>query len=198
MQHKSPIQDDAASPLLAVAAVAFAVAIFIVDTFTPLGIAVAVLYVVVVLMAGSFFQRRGVLFVGATCVVLTALSYVLQHGETYGPALVRCLVSIAAIGITTFLALKIQLADTVLREQAGLLDVTHDAVFVRDMNDVITYWNRGAEQLYGWEKEQAVGQVSHWLLQTAFPAPLEEIKEAVLATARSLLGLHLAGRQEAS
>ena len=110
MQHKSPIQDDAASPLLAVAAVAFAVAIFIVDTFTPLGIAVAVLYVVVVLMAGSFFQRRGVLLVGATCVVLTALSYVLQHGETYGPALVRCLVSIAAIGITTFLALKIQLA----------------------------------------------------------------------------------------
>ncbi len=184
MQHKSPIQDDAASPLLAVAAVAFAVAIFIVDTFTPLGIAVAVLYVVVVLMAGSFFQRRGVLFVGATCVVLTALSYVLQHGETYGPALVRCLVSIAAIGITTFLALKIQLADTVLREQAGLLDVTHDAVFVRDMNDVITYWNRGAEQLYGWEKEQAVGQVSHRLLQTAFPAPLEEIKEAVLATGR--------------
>ena len=34
-----------------------------------------------------------------------------------------------------------------LREQAGLLDMSHDTVFVRDMNDVITYWNRGAEEL---------------------------------------------------
>jgi PAS domain-containing protein len=34
-----------------------------------------------------------------------------------------------------------------LREQAGLLDLTHDTVFVRDMNDVITYWNRGAAEL---------------------------------------------------
>lgn len=34
-----------------------------------------------------------------------------------------------------------------LRERANLLDLTHDTVFVRDMNDVITYWNRGAEEL---------------------------------------------------
>ena len=75
-------------------------------------------------------------------------------------------------------------AEQALREQASLLDLTHDTVFVRDMNDVITYWNRGAEELYGWTREEAVGQVSHRLTQTIFPAPLEEISAELLGTGR--------------
>ena len=71
-----------------------------------------------------------------------------------------------------------------MRERANLLDLTHDTVFVRDMNDVITYWNRGAEDLYGWKKEEAIGQVSHQFTQTIFPAPLEEINEELLRTGR--------------
>ena len=59
-----------------------------------------------------------------------------------------------------------------LRERANLIDLTHDTVFVRDISDVITYWNRGAEDKYGWPSEEAVGRVSHDLLQTVFPAPL--------------------------
>src|SRR4029434_7595614 len=62
-----------------------------------------------------------------------------------------------------------------LREKANLLDLTHDTIFVRDANNVITFWNRGAERLYGWKKEEAVGQISHHLMQTIFPAPLEKI-----------------------
>ncbi len=74
--------------------------------------------------------------------------------------------------------------EAVLREQAGLLDLTHDTVFVRDMNDVITYWNHGAEELYGWKREEAVGAVSHELLQTVFPTPLEEVTSTLLSTGR--------------
>ena len=180
MKDSALLAGETTSPLLPLAAVLFAIAVFVIDTFTPLGIAVAVLYVVVVLMAGQFFQRPGVLFVGFACIALTILSYVVQHGETYGPALIRCLVSIAAITITTFLALRIQSAGTVLREQADLLETTHDAIFVRDMNDIITFWNRGAEELYGWPREEAVGKVTHELLQTVFPAPLQDIKAALI------------------
>jgi two-component system, LuxR family, sensor kinase FixL len=75
-------------------------------------------------------------------------------------------------------------AEERLREQASLLDLTHDSIFVRDRNDVITYWNRGSEELYGWTKEEAVGKVSHRLMQTIFPASLEEINQQLYRAGR--------------
>src|SRR5207245_4795154 len=71
-----------------------------------------------------------------------------------------------------------------LRERANLLDLTHDTVFARDINEVITFWNRGAEKLYGWTKDEAIGQVSHRLMQTIFPVPLEEITAELKSTGR--------------
>jgi len=75
-------------------------------------------------------------------------------------------------------------AEAALREQAGLLDLTHDTIFVRDMNDVITYWNRAAEELYGWAAADAVGSIPHRLMQTVFPAPLEQIRAELLGAGR--------------
>ena len=69
-------------------------------------------------------------------------------------------------------------------EQARLLDLTRDSVLVRDLENVITYWNRGGEELYGWKKEEAVGKVAHQLLQTIFPAPLERITEELFGSGR--------------
>lgn len=64
----------------------------------------------------------------------------------------------------------------VLHEQADLLNLTRDAIIVRNLpEDVISYWNRGAERLYKYRSEQALGSVSHELLATHFPMPLEEI-----------------------
>jgi len=68
--------------------------------------------------------------------------------------------------------------------QASLLDLTHDSIFVRDMNAVITYWNRGSQELYGWTAEQAVGKRSHDLLRTIFPMPIEEITAELLRAGR--------------
>jgi two-component system sensor kinase FixL len=173
-----------ASPALLVAAGAFAIAIFAIDTFTLLDIAIAVLYVVVVLAAANVFHRRGVLLVSTGCLTLTVASFLLSHGFHANTALVRSLVSMAAIVITTFLALKNQAATLSLREQAQLLDLTHDAIFVRGMNDVITYWNRGAQELYGWSSDQAIGQVTHELLKTVFPVSLDSINADLIRMER--------------
>ena len=69
-------------------------------------------------------------------------------------------------------------------QQASLLNLTHDTIFVRDMSDVITYWNRGAQELYGWTAEDAIGKNSLQLLQTVFPAPVDDIRAELLRTGR--------------
>jgi PAS domain S-box-containing protein len=77
-----------------------------------------------------------------------------------------------------------QQAETAMREQANLLNLTHDAIFVRDMNGTVKYWNRGAEELYGWPAEQAVGRVMLELLNTIFEVPLKQIEEEVIEAGR--------------
>ena len=62
-----------------------------------------------------------------------------------------------------------------LREQAQVLDLAQ--VLVRDMQGRVVLWNRGAENLYGFSKEEAAGRLSHELLQTEFPEPLAQIEE---------------------
>jgi PAS domain S-box-containing protein len=69
-------------------------------------------------------------------------------------------------------------------QQASLLNLTHDSIFVRDMDFVITYWNRGAQELYGWTAEEAIGKRSNDLMRTVFPAPMEDILAEVLRTGR--------------
>ena len=78
--------------------------------------------------------------------------------------------------------LEIEVAERT--QQASLLNLTHDTIFVRDMSDVITYWNRGAQELYGWTAEEAVGKRAHQLLQTVFPMPIDEIRAELLRAGR--------------
>ena len=62
-------------------------------------------------------------------------------------------------------------------EQANLIDLANDAIFVRTAQDTIAFWNQGAERLYGWSKQEALGRLTHDLLDTVFPIPFSEIAE---------------------
>ena len=67
-----------------------------------------------------------------------------------------------------------------LREKAEIIDFAHDAIVVRDLDGKTAFWNRGAEETYGFKEEEALGQVTHELLRAALPAPLETIKKTVV------------------
>jgi PAS domain S-box-containing protein len=64
-----------------------------------------------------------------------------------------------------------------LKEQAQLLDLAHETIMVRDMGGMVTYWNRGAEEMYGWKRAHVLGHDKHRLLQTRFPRPFREIED---------------------
>jgi PAS domain S-box-containing protein len=68
-------------------------------------------------------------------------------------------------------------------EIAELLDLAPVGALVRSLDvDVITYWSHGAEQLYGWTAAEAVGQVSHTLLQTIFPKSRADMEQSLRTT----------------
>jgi two-component system, LuxR family, sensor kinase FixL len=75
-------------------------------------------------------------------------------------------------------------AEEAARQQAALLDLTHDSVFVRNTKGRITFWNRGSQELFGWSAAEAVGQTTHELLRTEFPISLEEITPVLYSTGR--------------
>ena len=65
-------------------------------------------------------------------------------------------------------------AEATVLKQARLIEMAHDAILIRDPEGRISTWNQGAERLYGWTRNQAIGQLSDELLKTRFPKPLDE------------------------
>ena len=61
-------------------------------------------------------------------------------------------------------------AEARIVEQAALLDVTHDAILVLDLNQTVTYWNRGAERLYGLSRDETLGHRYESLVYRETPA----------------------------
>ena len=71
-----------------------------------------------------------------------------------------------------------------LKEQAELLDIAEDAIIVLDMEDRIVFWNAGAEERYGWTKDEVKNQVAYAVLHTVFPEPLIDIKAKLAMVGR--------------
>src|SRR6185295_3029803 len=67
-----------------------------------------------------------------------------------------------------------------IREQAALLDQAQDAILVRDLEHNILFWNKGAERIYGWTAEEAVGKNAVALLLRKTSAQFEVARQAVI------------------
>jgi len=97
------------------------------------------------------------------------------------PQDILALITFAVTSIViTSLVRRLRVSAETMRAQGELLDLTHDTVMTRDQNDAITYWNRGAEQLYGFGREEVLGRSSRAVLQTVYPVPLPDITGMML------------------
>ena len=73
--------------------------------------------------------------------------------------------------------IELRKSEALFRLRAELLDLASEPIIVRDLEGRIQLWNSGAEKLYGWTREEAVGQDLHTLLQTIPPIPFEQIHQ---------------------
>jgi PAS domain S-box-containing protein len=164
-----------------IGALTLAALIFLIDALTPMDIAIAVLYVLVVLMAVNAFSRTGLIAITLGCLGLTLLAFFIDHDVHMVPPLGRCLISLAAISISGALAVRNNTINSQLQEQVKLLAQTHDGVVVRDMQHRILSWNAGAQTLYGWSAEEVLGKKITDLLQSKISASFDEIMQIMLA-----------------
>jgi PAS domain S-box-containing protein len=66
-------------------------------------------------------------------------------------------------------------AEEALQQKTELVNYSHDAIIVADRNRVITAWNTGAEEIYGWTEDEAIGKVMHQFLLTGSPVSIDDI-----------------------
>jgi two-component system CheB/CheR fusion protein len=71
-----------------------------------------------------------------------------------------------------------------MRQQSALIEMSHDAVIVRDAVDKILFWNRGAQEVYGWSVQEAQGRMLPELLR-ADPRAWARITETLERTGSS-------------
>jgi two-component system, NtrC family, sensor kinase len=74
---------------------------------------------------------------------------------------------------------ELRLREEQFRTRADLLDLASEAIMVRDLNGAIRFWNAGAEQLYGWKREEVLGKDIHNILRTVFPVSIETTEAAL-------------------
>src|SRR4030095_13819223 len=141
------------------------------------------LIIVVVSVAGGFISSAIVSVIAVGYLDYYFVAPVFSFGWQSPANYIAFLSFLITSAVISHFATRVRKSEG-LAERANILDLTHDTIFLRDMNNVITYWNRGAEELYGWTADEVVGKTTHQLLQTVFPSPLEEIDATLLRTGR--------------
>src|SRR5438094_4628492 len=137
--------------------IAFAVVTFVCFRLGLNLVMTACLYLIVIVLLslrGSFVLSVVFSLVGVGCLAyyFAPPDFSFRVSDPLDGVII--IVFLTTSAVVTHLVSRLRKSAETLREQAALLDLTHDTIFVRDVNDVITYWNRGAEESYGWKEER--------------------------------------------
>jgi two-component system, cell cycle sensor histidine kinase and response regulator CckA len=184
-----------------VGAFALMTALFILDLQTPIGLAVWLPYMGVILLTLGVPGRWPALAAATGCSALTMLGlFWPATPEPIGISLINRSLAVVTFWLTAFGGLAVRRsaalretnqqllaeiedrkrAEAQVREQASLLDIAHDAISVRDLDDRIIYWNRGAERLYGWRAEEVIGRSAVEMFIRGPAADLAAARRALL------------------
>jgi len=180
-------RDDSKKSLQIFAIMLSICVICLLDSLTTLHITIAVLYVLVLFLATNVLSRNAILILGCLCIALTLVADLNAdnaHAASYGDAWMRCLISSVTIAAATCLVLRNQAAAVSLADQIRILEQTHDAIIVRDMEYRITHWNQGACKLFGWSSAEALGQTCYSLLSNEEQSPRRPLSPQLLHSDR--------------
>jgi PAS domain S-box-containing protein len=180
MADQTRIPRRLASVLLPAATAALAAGVFIAEAISPMKLAVAVFYVLVVLLAARFCDARGILLVGAGCVGLTVMAYALSGLGRLEASGIRLPMSVAVIGLTTFLITERKRAEVALRASEerwrGLFETSSAGMALFQLDGVCTAANPALQRMLGLGEDEIVG---HSVLEFNHPDERAATAEAL-------------------
>lgn len=172
----NPLSDEPHRRARQFVAAGIGITVFAVDSSTPANIVFAALYVLVLILVGRGAERRHIWYWTAACLLSSAISFALLIDPVTNPsAAANFAIAIVTILCTAALVAQQSAAATIVRRQSRALDVAGTAILLRDRSGEILLWNRAAEELYGWIRDEAVGQNADSLLASRLPDTLEAI-----------------------
>ena len=110
------------------------------------------LYLIVIVLLslqGRFLSSAVVSIIAVGCLAYYFAPPIFSFRVSDPFEVVAIIVFLTTSALITHFVSRVRKSAEGLRQQANLLNLTHDTIFVRDLDNVITYWNRGAEELYG-------------------------------------------------
>ncbi len=148
------------SAVFYVLSIVIAAGIFIIDLLTPLGYAEWLGYLPLLIIISWKLNRLFVYTLASACTAFTVLGFIYSPPGGIKPemALFNRTLAISTIWVAVILIIKYKQGKEKIQELASLLDKAQDAITPWDLGYRLIYWNKGAERLYGWTAEEAIGK----------------------------------------
>ena len=155
----------------AMAALGLAMAVVAIESLAMLAIATVLLCAVAIFTLASQLARRVAGVIASVCAI-AAIVGLLADPEMPGNAetLLRAIAALVATSLAACVAFRPEGSVNGTQARALPAELAQEAVLMRDADGIITFWSRGAERLYGWTRDEAVGRDAEDILRTQPPA----------------------------